>query len=650
MAEEIPKLYEPGLVREADLRALDGGRRLRRGPRRPGRPLRHHDAPAQRHRRPAHGPRHGQRHAGPAHPLAPDDGRQHPVDARHRPRRHRHPGRRREAPLRARGQDPPRPRPRRAGRPHLGLEGRVPGAHHPPAAGHGLLLRLEAPALHHGRRLRPGRPRGLLPPLPRRAHLPRQPPGQLGLPAPDGRLRRRDRLREGPGPFLAHPLSGHRPESRASRSSWSWPPPGPRRCSATRPWPSIPTRPASSTARSRTCANASSAASKKRPGRAREGARSARRAPRRDVLPASPAAPRHGRATAARCCCRSSTGPSRSSSTSGPIPALGTGCVKITPGPRSQRLRRLGAAQGRDRHRQHPQPRRHAQRGGRPLRRAATASRPASAWSPTSRPRACSSRSRTARSRSATPTAPRRRSSPTLSKQWFVRMGDVPGGIICGAGHARRRSRPPGWPRPPSTPRGPDIKSPSGPAPDLRPRRRPLRRDLPRLARRKARLVHQPPALVGPPHPDLARRRSRRPRSPAPPPALPKADPAELWAWVADDAGNAHAVRRARPASTPSGRYSLLVCLRDEAAEKKYAAALEALGLAQDPDVLDTWFSSALWPISTLGWPDPATAALDPGQRPLDAPTPASTTPGLLLSRAPAWSRPATSSPCGWPG
>ena len=26
--------------------------------------------------------------------------------------------------------------------------------------------------------------------------------------------------------------------------------------------------------------------------------------------------------------------------------------------------------------------------------------------------------------------------------------------------------------------------------------------------------------------------------------------------------------------------------------------------LVQDPDVLDTWFSSALWPFSTLGWPD----------------------------------------------
>ncbi|WP_255549454.1 valine--tRNA ligase [Corynebacterium sp. TAE3-ERU12] len=32
-------------------------------------------------------------------------------------------------------------------------------------------------------------------------------------------------------------------------------------------------------------------------------------------------------------------------------------------------------------------------------------------------------------------------------------------------------------------------------------------------------------------------------------------------------------------------------------------------GWHQDPDVLDTWFSSALWPFSTLGWPD-ATADL----------------------------------------
>ncbi len=38
------------------------------------------------------------------------------------------------------------------------------------------------------------------------------------------------------------------------------------------------------------------------------------------------------------------------------------------------------------------------------------------------------------------------------------------------------------------------------------------------------------------------------------------------------------------------------------------AAALKHYGkevaLERDPDVLDTWFSSALWPFSTLGWPD----------------------------------------------
>ena len=27
-------------------------------------------------------------------------------------------------------------------------------------------------------------------------------------------------------------------------------------------------------------------------------------------------------------------------------------------------------------------------------------------------------------------------------------------------------------------------------------------------------------------------------------------------------------------------------------------------GWTQDPDVLDTWFSSGLWPFSTLGWPE----------------------------------------------
>jgi valyl-tRNA synthetase len=41
-------------------------------------------------------------------------------------------------------------------------------------------------------------------------------------------------------------------------------------------------------------------------------------------------------------------------------------------------------------------------------------------------------------------------------------------------------------------------------------------------------------------------------------------------------------------------------------AESEDEAELEAAGrtLRQDDDVLDTWFSSALWPFATLGWPD----------------------------------------------
>jgi valyl-tRNA synthetase len=34
------------------------------------------------------------------------------------------------------------------------------------------------------------------------------------------------------------------------------------------------------------------------------------------------------------------------------------------------------------------------------------------------------------------------------------------------------------------------------------------------------------------------------------------------------------------------------------------AEALKAEGFSQDPDVLDTWFSSWLWPFATMGWPE----------------------------------------------
>ena len=42
----------------------------------------------------------------------------------------------------------------------------------------------------------------------------------------------------------------------------------------------------------------------------------------------------------------------------------------------------------------------------------------------------------------------------------------------------------------------------------------------------------------------------------------------------------------------------------DEADARKRSSLDDDVPLKQDEDVLDTWFSSALWPFSTLGWPD----------------------------------------------
>jgi len=48
-----------------------------------------------------------------------------------------------------------------------------------------------------------------------------------------------------------------------------------------------------------------------------------------------------------------------------------------------------------------------------------------------------------------------------------------------------------------------------------------------------------------------------------------------------------------------SGTHVEVVSTTDE-----YAAMLESAGFTQDPDVLDTWFSSWLWPFATMGWPE----------------------------------------------
>jgi valyl-tRNA synthetase len=48
------------------------------------------------------------------------------------------------------------------------------------------------------------------------------------------------------------------------------------------------------------------------------------------------------------------------------------------------------------------------------------------------------------------------------------------------------------------------------------------------------------------------------------------------------------------------GRFDVAV----DPSEEKIITLLEQNGFTQDPDVLDTWFSSWLWPFATMGWPE----------------------------------------------
>ena len=66
-----------------------------------------------------------------------------------------------------------------------------------------------------------------------------------------------------------------------------------------------------------------------------------------------------------------------------------------------------------------------------------------------------------------------------------------------------------------------------------------------------------------------------------------------------------------------SGRVGTIVVADDEATAADLSAQMpEAIVLRRDEDVLDTWFSSGLWPFSTMGWPgdtDPALKEFYPG-------------------------------------
>ncbi|MBN8643892.1 MAG: valine--tRNA ligase [Planctomycetes bacterium] len=68
-----------------------------------------------------------------------------------------------------------------------------------------------------------------------------------------------------------------------------------------------------------------------------------------------------------------------------------------------------------------------------------------------------------------------------------------------------------------------------------------------------------------------------------------------------DDRGEPAIVTRV--VFAPDGGSHSFCCVAPDHPEAEQE--VEARGFVRDPDVLDTWFSSALWPLSTLGWPVP---------------------------------------------
>jgi valyl-tRNA synthetase len=79
-----------------------------------------------------------------------------------------------------------------------------------------------------------------------------------------------------------------------------------------------------------------------------------------------------------------------------------------------------------------------------------------------------------------------------------------------------------------------------------------------------------------------------------------------IWYYEGEEA-DVQAAFRNLPHATyrPAEAGGWLVCAEDDRTIEEGRAKLPpGTRFEQDPDVLDTWFSSALWPHSTLGWPE----------------------------------------------
>ena len=206
---------------------------------------------------------------------------------------------------------------------------------------------------------------------------------------------------------------------------------------------------------------------------------------------------------------------------------------------------------------------------------------------------------------------------PYISKQWFVRMGDVEGGVLCGRGTDKEFTTP-GLAQAAIDAVAGDWRSPTG-------RKLTFHPDPERYANtylnwlgekrdwcisRQLWWGHQIPIWAA----DVDAAQLEKVQAAVAP--FNDRDDVSAW-WIAPDESRTPLADADSKSGGDDGR--VLVCLLDRDTDGEVAAALEGAGLTRDPDVLDTWFSSSLWPHSTLGWPNPETAQVEEGQSPLGA-------------------------------
>jgi valyl-tRNA synthetase len=198
---------------------------------------------------------------------------------------------------------------------------------------------------------------------------------------------------------------------------------------------------------------------------------------------------------------------------------------------------------------------------------------------------------------------------PYLSKQWFVRMGDVDGGLTMAKG-SDKEFKSPGLAQAAIDAVEGEWTSPTGKKLTFYP-------DSDRYANsylawlkekrdwcisRQLWWGHRIPIWIA----QLTKEQITELAS-----ALPKTDDHYLWIESKDD----HLIKVDEVSSLDGdGTYEVQLCLREDGTEEKYKEIIDKFNLEQDPDVLDTWFSSALWPFSTLGWPNPAAGRENDGQ------------------------------------